>query len=166
MASGGKREGMKLYRGYIKMLTSIGGENEHLYECYNTPQAEQAFNEWLDTQSKVEGVILYRGYRLEEQYLDSLYEGAIIEPLNITQEFHPAFTPNLLRASAYMNEMGSDLGRKVFFELHTSGKTMVDISKYSLYPEETEYQPIADAKWVVKSVQDKGFRLNVVLYEQ
>lgn len=149
--------------GYIKRITSYGGDEEGRYSSFD--DAEMDFNAWLDEQPKVSGVTLYRGYRLEHELAEAIMENAILEPLHISELFHPGFTTSPLRAGVYCNEMGSYLGQKYLFILETTGKYMVDISKYSVYPEEGEHQPVSQAQWLVTKVRPTGSYIEVQMKE-
>lgn len=160
---------MNAHEAYIKAYTSYGGDDEPAYAHYHTEENEIAFDEWLREQPKVSGKTLYRGYRLDRSFFEEmdLSKGAILLPLSLSEGYYPAFTDGLLRASTYMNEFGSTLedGEKIFCELHTSGKYMVDCSEYSLYPQEGEHHCSQDARFRVIDSFRKGAFTTIVMEE-
>ena len=160
---------MKAHEAYIKAITSIGGDHEDEYSEYLTTDNEAAFESWLASQPKVSGKTLYRGYKLDRSfYEDGDYsDGAVLSPLSLTGGFHPAFTEGLLRAAGYINEFGSDSddGVKLFFELRTSGKYMVDVSEHSVYSCESEHHCTADARFKVVKNERRGALIQITLEE-
>lgn len=160
---------MKPHEKYIKAITSIGGDLEDEYAAYLTEANEASFEAWLSEQPKIDGVTLYRGYRLEKSFFEDgdYSEGAILSPLSLTEGFHPAFTDSELRAVRYMNEFGTSLDDyiKILFELHTKGMYMTDVSEHSVYPCEAEHHCCADAKFKVVKTERKGGFTRIIIEE-
>lgn len=156
--------------GYIKAMTSYGGDEYPKYMKYYTTENENAYVEWLKEQPKISGKILYRGYTFDEMYFsDGCYEvDSVINVDNLTQDTAPSFTTDFIRACLYINEYGEialEDRVRVLFVIHTKGKYFVDISKYSAYPEEKEYKCCNDLKLRIKSIKRKGGYTEMCLIE-
>ena len=160
---------MKAHEAYIKAITSIGGDHEDEYAEYLTQDNEAAFESWLASQPKARDKTLYRGYKLDRSFFEDgdYSEGAILFPLSITEGFHPAFTDSSLRAAGYISQFGAttDDYVKLLFELHTSGKYMVDVSALSVYPCESEHHCIADARFKIVKNERRGALIQITLEE-
>lgn len=138
-------EASVLVDGFIKAMTSYGGDYYDDYCDFWNTQNEAMYKEWLDEQKKVKDVVLYRGYTFNEDYYnDACFEvGSVVGVDALTQEFMPSFTDSPLRAIRYINDYGDvgfDSSVRVFFVINTNGNSFVDISSLSRYPEENEYK--------------------------
>lgn len=160
---------MKAHEAYIKAITSIGGDLEDEYSEFLTEANEAAFESWLSSQSKVSGKTLYRGYKLDRSFFEDgdYSEGAVILPLSMTEGYHPAFTDSSLRAAGYISQFGAttDDYVKLLFELHTSGKYMVDVSALSVYPCESEHHCAAEARFKIVKNERRGAMIQITLEE-
>lgn len=162
---------MELHEAYIKAITAIGGDMEEEYSCYLTEECEHAFESWLRTQPKANGVTLYRGYTFDRGFFEEglWEEGGIVSQYSLSAGFHPAFTLSPMRAAIYINDYGNaydELDRvKVLFELRTKGKYAVDVSALSVYPQEDEYHVTEDARFKVLSIKRTGGFTTIVMEE-
>lgn len=59
---------MENVEGFIKAITSYGGEDYLQFEEWYTPQNAIRFQAWLKDQPKVSGRTLYRGYTFDKRY--------------------------------------------------------------------------------------------------
>ena len=156
--------------GFIKAITSYGGEDYPQFEEWYTPQNEILFQEWMKDQPKVEVVTLYRGYTFDRMYFEAsnFKVGDVVGVDALTQLSFPSFTTSIMRASMYTNEFGetglSDTV-KVLFVVHTSGMGFVDVSQLSYYPEEKEFKCGNDTYFRVKSVERKAGYYKIELIE-
>ena len=162
---------MEKHEAYIKALSAIGGDMEDEYSAYLTEEYEQAYDTWLKGQPKVSGVTLYRGYTFDKRFFEEgLWgEGEVVSQYALSAGFHPAFTLSPMRAAIYINDYGNAYDEfervKVLFELHTSGKYMVDVSALSIYPQEDEHHCTEDAKFKVLSIKRTGGFTTIVMEE-
>ena len=152
---------------YIRATTSYGGEQYPEYAGGYTEANMSAFEKWLIRQHKAEGVTLYRGYTFDERYWEDCFieEGCVIGVDQLTAESDiPAFTTSQIRAARYINDYGNGTGRddvRVLFKIQTNGRSFVDISPFSIYPEENEYRCTRKVRLRVDSINRKGGYLNV-----
>ena len=143
--------------GFIKAITSYGGEDYPQFEEWYTPQNAIRFQAWLKDQPKVSGRTLYRGYTFDKRYFQdaNFFVGGFVGVDALTQESMPSFTPSILRAARYVNEYGEvgldDVVRVVFI-IRTNGKAFVDIASFSHYPEEEEHKCTDDVLLKVKRI--------------
>lgn len=160
---------LDLVKGYIKAITSHGGDYYDDWADFYTPENEALFYKWEKEQTKASGIELFRGYTFEQQFFeDGCYEvGRIITPSNLTAGENPAFTTGECRAAIYINDYGNGIGDgdvRVLFCLKTSGKYAVDISQFSRYPSEGEYHLCEDAKLRIVEIKKKH-PLKIILEE-
>ncbi len=156
--------------GFIKAITSYGGEDYPQFEEWYTTQNAISFQVWLNCQPKADGVTLYRGYTFGRSYFEDadMRLGKVIGVDQLTQETLPSFTPDLIRASMYVNEygeIGSDDGVRVLFVVRTKGKYFVDISELAYYKEERQYNCVNDARLKIVAFQRNGSCLQIELKE-
>lgn len=158
--------------GFIKAITSYGGEDYPQFEEWYTPQNAISFQAWLNCQPKADGVILYRGYTFGRSYFEDadMRLGKVVGVDQLTQETLPSFTTDKIRASLYMNEygeIGSDDGVRVLFVIRTKGKYFVDISELSHYKEERQYNCVDNVRLKVTRIYQFRTcnRLHIVLEE-
>lgn len=155
-------------KNYILATSAYGGDGYESLSLHYTPEGQEAFENWLEGEPKVSGVTLYRGYNFERRYWEDgmVEEGSVIGVDQMTQGVDlPAFTLGPLRAVNYMNDFGDGVvlgdGQKVLFEVETTGRAFVDISRYSFYPKEDEHRCTRQAQLFVVSVKQKGGYLEV-----
>lgn len=156
---------------FIKATTAYGGDDYPLYSGGYTEEGARAFREWIAYQEGVSDVTLFRGYSFDPRYWEDgmVEEGSIIGIDQMTQSTElPAFTEGPIRATLYMNEFGEvslEWRERVFFEIKTHGKSFIDISPWSRYPEEKEYRCKEDTRLLVTGIKQKGGYLHITCEE-
>lgn len=153
----------------IKALTAFGGDCLDYAEFY-TDDNLALLDKWLQAQPKVSDITLYRGYTFAEGYFNDadFSVGKIIGVDALTQVTNPSFTADFLRAVNYIREFG-EIGLEnvveVLFSVKTTGKTFVNISKFSYYKDEQEYKCPNTAKFKVVAIKKTHIYTHIELQE-
>ena len=148
----------------------MGALDYDKYSSFFNDENEKHFLKWMRYQRKETG-LFYRGYTFNKMYFeDCNFEvGKIIGIDELTQDIYlPALTRSKMRAALYTRGYGEicfDSSEKVVFEIEAVGKHIVDISKYSHYPKESECRCTPLFKCKIAEIKKMGGYLKIKAIE-
>lgn len=165
-----KKEKREIALGYLKAKTARGGDLYELYKEFDDTTGEIFADRFIKDEPRLLGTV-YRGYMTTKEWFDAknLQVGKTICIEDLYHRHLPSFTKSEVRASLYSVDATlyqSDAPFHVVFEVELKGLYCVDISKYSVYPEESECVFIDEAKAVIVEVVQSNRRVKVKLKEK
>ena len=152
---------------YLKAYTAKGGEAYTRYQKHDTALNLEKFIEEARLMPKLNEDIVWRKIWVSEQKWEDMFNAGYVEDGNIIElsKALQSATREKVRSSTFGSLRNGSNSQGIRYEIVTKNSGVVDIAKYSIYPEEQECLILPNQKFRVLSWGYKNGTVEIKIEE-